>query len=345
MSSGKEVPHGDLWSNPAPCAPSTSPTSPSQTVEWKTRPGAGERGQGRRRSRDTLRSAGAAPGASALALPTGSSARPGGVWASAPRLWSFCRVGIPLGWAGRTSARRERRLSQGQRRDGEDGCPGRSLSGFSRCPGRSSLVARPGTWKTGSAKPQIRRGFPSGQQRGPEAAGAPSPRSWHSAGSSGARRERRLGARGVEAARVPSPPEGCQLSPGDGACIRGGSTTRGPESAGVGPDEGRAGCGCRAPPPPQRRTRLNAGRSWVLRQSGVISSVGPRAGSTQRASAPAARGGRGRQRGPGRALREQGFGLRGAPPPPPPPLFRPVSTKHTHTHTASTQFLATDPAG
>lgn len=42
VSDGKEVPHEDLWPYPAPCAPSTSPTSPRQTVEWKTRPGPGK---------------------------------------------------------------------------------------------------------------------------------------------------------------------------------------------------------------------------------------------------------------------------------------------------------------
>ena len=98
VSDGKEVSHEDLWPYPAPCAPSTSPTSPRQTVERKTRPGRGKRPgpEAEPRRAGILR---AEPAASALALPTQRSC-PCRVRAWAPRPWSSWRVGTPLGWAG-----------------------------------------------------------------------------------------------------------------------------------------------------------------------------------------------------------------------------------------------------
>lgn len=136
LSHGKEVPHGDLWLHPAPCAPSASPTSPSQTVDWKTRPGPGK-------------GARAGGGAETRRDPLGPSLVPQ-PWlcpcsALVPAAFGLGRcVPGPPGGSGpllaglaepRLGAESWRSQSQ-QQRDGENACPGRSLSGFSRCPGR-----------------------------------------------------------------------------------------------------------------------------------------------------------------------------------------------------------------
>lgn len=74
-------------------------------------------------------------------------------------------------------------LSQSQKRDGENGCPGRSLSGFSQCPGRELPGCQTWDLKTGSFKPQIWPGLSERATEASERSGPASPRSWHSVGT------------------------------------------------------------------------------------------------------------------------------------------------------------------
>lgn len=61
--------------------------------------------------------------------------------------------------------------------------PGAASPGFRGARAGSSLVARPGTWKTGAFKPQIRPGLPEPVAEAGERSGSLSPRSWHSEGT------------------------------------------------------------------------------------------------------------------------------------------------------------------
>lgn len=99
VSDGKEGPPGDLWPQLAPCAPSASPSFPSQTVEWRTRPWLEEEaraGGGAERSWNP----------SGLGLALQSQFCPPcalvsvGCGAMAPRPWFSRQVRAAPGWVG-----------------------------------------------------------------------------------------------------------------------------------------------------------------------------------------------------------------------------------------------------
>lgn len=146
---------------------------PLRDKQWNGRPDpAGESGQGRRRSRDAPGSS----GPSLLLQPWLCPPR-----ALVPAAFGLGRrvLGLPGGsgplLAGLAEPRlgAESWLSQSQhQRDGENGCPGRSLSGFSRCPGPGApWLPDPGPGKLALLSPRSGQGFPSRWQRPANARG------------------------------------------------------------------------------------------------------------------------------------------------------------------------------